>query len=142
MVVHTYCYSGLRTQTNKSLNLRKKCSSMVPLSPSSLKKDLVNKNTKAVSVLMITKNEKMNPLLKISVFPHPSLFGEPAIFLKINQLPPYPNVWKFHLPFPYSAIEDGKELWECFGNHLIHFLIFWFWNSFIIYFNQGILLSL
>ena len=60
---------------------------MVPLSPLPLKKDLLNKNTKAVSVLMITKNEKMNPLLKISVFPHPSLFGEPAIFLKINQLP-------------------------------------------------------
>ena len=71
---------------------------MVPLNPLPLKKDLLNKNTKAVSVLMVTKNEKMSPLLKISVFPHPSLFGEPAIFLKINQLPPYPNVWKFHPP--------------------------------------------
>ena len=81
---------------------------MVPLNPLPLKKDLLNKNTKAVSVLMVTKNEKMSPLLKISVFPHPSLFGEPDIFLKINQLSPYPNVWKFPPPPHPSLIQQLK----------------------------------
>ena len=48
---------------------------------------------------------------------------------------PLPIFWKFNPPC--LEIGDGTKLWECFGNHLIHFLI-WFWNSFIKYFNPGI----
>ena len=48
---------------------------------------------------------------------------------------PLPIFWKF--THPCLEIGDGTKLWECFGNYLIHFLI-WFWNSFIKYFNPGV----
>ena len=45
----------------------------------------------------------------------PKLVTPLSIFLEISLLPP-----------PCSEMGDETKLWDCFGNHLIHFLIFGF----------------
>ena len=84
------------------------------LKPIPLKKVFLNQTAKAVSVTMVAKNEKMTPRISCP-FTH-FLEIQPSFFRNRGWDGTMRTLWK-----SFNALSD-----------------FWFWNSFVRYFNPGI----
>ena len=104
-MTHTFCYS----QTGPSLNLRKKVASQYGVSNAILPETTTFEGR--LPKLECKSSVSYNDSWEWENDP-PKLGAPLLIFFKFNG--------------PRSEIADGMKLWEHFGNHLIHFLIFGF----------------